>query len=176
VKRIAVLLSLLLAGCATKPPTTAPDWTELPPSIAEALCAKMRSEAVSSEATISVLKTTQPLVTPASIHSLGTIYPAVGKAAIVADAVIAGQKRLPINLAGTSCQWKPIDAVDTRSHDEMILQVSAPFVNPYARTEAGLFARLTLGGHDAQWYWVPLAQRKGVWAIGFVLPLDLHEG
>lgn len=176
-KRLAVLLSLLLLfACASAPPTTAPEWGELPPSIAESLCAKMRAEAVSSDATIAILKMTQPLVTPSSIHSLGTIYGGKGSAAIAADAVVAGQKRIPINLTGTTCRWKPIDVVDARVHDEMVLQLSAPFVNPFAKSEAGLFARLTLGGHDAQWYWVPLAQRKGVWAIGIVLPLDLHEG
>ena len=181
-KRIAVVLSLtvslMMAGCASVPrkPTTPPDWTEIPPSIAEALCAKLRSEAISSEATIGMVKTTQPLVTPSSIHSLGTIYPAKGSSAVVADAVTAGQRRLPVNLTGSSCRWRAIETADTRSRDEMLLQLSAPFVNPFAPSEAGLFARLTLAGHDAQWYWVPLAQRKGVWAIGYVLPMDLHEG
>jgi len=178
VNRIAVLLSLFLAGCASVPrqPTTAPDWTELPPSITEALCAKLRSEALSSEATIDLVKTTQPLVTPSSLQSLATIYPSKGKSAVVADAVVAGQRQLPINVGGGSCRWRPIDTMDAGSHDNHVLQLSAPFVNPFAPSEAGLFARLTLGGHDAQWYWVPLAQRKGVWAIGFVLPMDLHEG
>ena len=177
-KRIAVLLSPFLFGCASVPrkPTTPPDWTEVPPSIAEALCSKLRSEAISSDATIDLLTMTQPLVTPSSIHSLGTIYPSKGSSAMVADAVVAGQRRLPINATGSSCHWRPIDTVQARSHDEMALELSAPFVNPYAVGEAGLFARLTLGGHDAQWYWIPLAQRKGVWAIGFVLPMDLHEG
>ena len=136
----------------------------------------LRSEAISSEATIDLVKTTQPLVTPSSIHSLGTIYASKGKSAAVADAIVAGQRRLPINITGSSCHWKPIETAEARSHDEMLLQLSAPFINPFAHSEAGLFARLTLGGHDAQWYWVPLAQRKGVWAIGFVLPMDLHEG
>lgn len=177
-KRIAVVLSLFLFGCASAPrkPTTPPDWTEIPPSIAEALCAKLRSEAISSDATIDLVKTTQPLVTPSSIHSLGTIYPSKGSSAVLAAAVAASQQRLPISTSGASCHWRPIETSEARKHDEMLLQLSAPFVNPYAPGEAGLFARLTLGGHDAQWYWVPLAQRKGVWAIGFVLPMDLHEG
>jgi hypothetical protein len=57
----------------------------------------------------------------------------------------------------------------------LVVELSAPFVNPFVRGESGLFARMSAGGQGSQWYWIPIAERNGQWAIGRVTPLELHE-
>jgi hypothetical protein len=123
------------------------------------------------------VKTTQPIVTAASMSSLSHRYSkeASGASVQLADMIGGTLRPIPVTLAGSSaCAFRPVAAVE-RGSDEMTLQLSSPFLNPFVRNEAGVLARLSLGGHDAQWYWVPLAQKKGQWVMSNVLPLDLHE-
>ncbi len=166
---------LLLAACASPPPATAPDWQQLPPLISEAICGRLRAEAISTSNPILIVKTTEPIITGPSVRSVAHLYFKDTEASTLAAALSTGEP-MPV-LLGSSCAWEPIERLNARKHaDRLVLQLSKPFVNPFARSEAGVLARLSIGGHDAQWYWIPLAQRKGRWLIGTVLPMDLHEG
>lgn len=169
---------LLLAACATAvPPAKTPDWTEVPAPILNAFCSRLRNDAISRESQISVVKTTQPIVTASSLRSLGEAYFKIGDTVMLAEALNASLKPLPLNIAkGGSCTWKPIDHLDPkRDHEVLVLELSAPFVNPFVRGESGLFARISAGGQGSQWYWIPVAERNGQWAVGGVMPLELHE-
>ncbi|HJW94367.1 MAG TPA: hypothetical protein VJ901_12190 [Thermoanaerobaculia bacterium] len=169
---------LLLAACATAvPPAKMPEWTEVPAPILNAFCSRVRSEGVSRESQISVVKTTQPIVTASSLRSLGESYFKIGDTVMLAEALNAALKPLPLSITqGGSCAWKPIDHLDTRrDHEVLVVELSAPFVNPFVRGESGLFARMSAGGQGSQWYWIPIAERNGQWAIGRVTPLELHE-
>lgn len=175
-----IALSLLFASCATtkKPPMKAPEWTSIPPLVTEALCARAHSEAIPADAPIAVIKTTQPLITTRAITSLAHAYWKQTNISVqVADQIGSTVPQLPITITPTgSCLFEPMEAADKRrDSDRLLLQLSSPFVNPFARNEAGLFARLSLGDREPSWYWVPLAERNGNWLIGTVLLLDLHE-
>lgn len=173
-KRFALVV-LLAASCASAPPAQPPDWTAIPPGVVEALCAKLRSEAISSDSAIAIVGTTEPLITPASIRSLGESY---GRGmGVLPLAAPASEAPLPVTVASSSsCTWMHIDRLDTEHHvDVMVVQISRPVINPYAPAEAGLFARFTVGGRDAQWYWIPIAERKGRWLVGYVIPLATRE-
>src|SRR6266480_6065868 len=60
-------------GCATGPKTTAPDLKSVPAMAIEAACTKLRNEGMTSDATM-VVKTTQPIITGASLRSLAHSY------------------------------------------------------------------------------------------------------
>jgi hypothetical protein len=176
-KRLLPALLLLAACASSTPPATPPQWTEIPPSILNAFCARVRGEAVSRDSEIAVVKTTSPIITASSLRALAESYFKSADTVMLAEALNAALKPLPLTItSGGSCTWRAIDRVDTRrDHEVLIVELSAPFLNPFQRTESGLFARMSVGGQGSQWYWIPLAERDGNWAIGRVVPLDLHE-
>ena len=171
------LLPLLLAlGCASAQPTHPPQWTELPPLVLDAFCASLRLEAMGKDTPIVVVRLTEPLITTNSMRALGDAYFKGGVPAQYARSLNEVLHPMPVSVPTGNCAWQPVDRFDTQRHgDAWILQLSDAFVNPYARGEAGLFGRLTVGGHDPQWYWLPLAEQKGVWAAGRVAALDLRD-
>jgi hypothetical protein len=169
---------LLLAACATAiPPAKTPDWTEIPAPILNAFCARARNDGISRESQMLIVKTTQPIVTASSLRSLGEAYFKAGDTVMLAEALNASLKPLPLNVApGGTCNWRPIDRIDSRrDHELLTVELSAPFINPFVRGESGLFARMSVGGQAPQWYWIPVAERGGQWAVGGVMPLELHE-
>lgn len=170
---------VLLAACATTaPPAAAPPlWTNVPAPILNAFCARLRGEGVARDSQILVLKTTQPLITASSMDALGQAFFKRGNSVMMSEALNAVLKPLPLTIpTGGSCTWQPIDAVNPRrDHERIILELSTPFVNPYSKSESGLFARMSVGGQAPEWFWIPVAERNGEWAIGMVLPMELHE-
>ena len=171
--------SALLAGCASKPkvPMTPPVWARVPPAIVDALCGKLRTEGLVSDGTTGIVSTTQVLVSGASLKSVAHLYGKDVEASLPAQLINASLQPLPIDIADArTCTWTPLDRIDPVRHVDMwVVDFSSPFVNPFTHDEAGMFARLSLGGHDSQWYWIPLGQRNGLWAIGNIFPLDMHE-
>ena len=176
-KRLLPALLLLAACASTAPPATPPDWNEVPASILNAFCARARDEGLSRDSQILVVKTTQPIVTALSLRALGEAFFKVGDTVMLAEFLNTKLKALPLTVTeGGTCNWLPIERVDrARHHERITLELSAPFINPFVRGESGLFARMSVGGQAPQWYWIPVAERGGQWAIGKVLALDLHE-
>jgi hypothetical protein len=175
--KYAPLMLLLLAACASAPPppTLPPPWTQIPPSVLDSVCAKLQEEGISAD-NLAVAKTTQPLVTAASLRAVANLYGKDADVASLAQLYTNAIQPLPLALTQSRCAWKPIAKLDPVTHrDQMVVELSSPIPNPFMRNEAGLLARMSLGGHDSQWYWIPLGQKKGQWGIGIVLPLDLHE-
>jgi hypothetical protein len=173
---VAATALLLLASCATsKPPAPLPVWTQVPGVVLDALCSRLQNEGMSPDS-ILVVKTTQPLVSGPSLRSVAHIYSKDAEVGSLAQEITAATPPLPLDVANTHCQWKPIAKLDPLSHvDRMVVEVSPLIPNPFAKSEAGLMARMSIGGRDAQWYWIPLGERNGKWAIGIVLPMDMHE-
>jgi hypothetical protein len=175
-KRLLPVTLLLAASCATAPPAQAPQWTEIPPTILNAFCAHTRHEGIGRDTQIAVMKKTQPIITSASMSALASIFPGRGNASRLDAAMVASISQLPITMPAGSCDWRPIDRIDAaRDHERVILQLSAPFLNPFAPKESGLFARMSVGGQAPEWFWIPVAEHNGQWYIGIILPLDLHE-
>jgi hypothetical protein len=132
---------------------------------------------MASDAPVTIVATTQPLVSGGSLRSLAHLYGKDGEVSSLAQLITSVLQPLPLDTTNAhSCSWTPVKKLDPAAHhDVMVVELSAPFINPFTRGESGLFARLSLGGHDSQWYWIPLAERNGVWAIGIVLPTDMRD-
>jgi hypothetical protein len=164
---LRVLLSAVIAvswtTCASAPPVTAPDWTEMPPSITESLCRRLRMDALATGA-VTVVGITQPLATPESVQSLARI----GRRRKPLDVSAPVHRAIPVRTEGGSCRWKTLGALDPRPADEMIVELSAPIVNPWVNGEAGVFARASLGGEATSWYWIALVPAGRTWAVRFV--------
>lgn len=173
-KLVAGLALLGATSCASAPPARLPEWTALPPGIVEAFCGKLRSEAISSETAIAIVGTTESLVTPASLRALAQEYGGAGIAIPMSLGTEAAP--LPLTAPAGACNWRVVTAADVaRRTDEMVVQLSSPIINPFLRSEAGVFARFSVSGGDAQWYWIPLAERSGHWLVGHIHPLALRE-
>jgi len=178
-KRVAAAAAFaVFVACGSSSPAPVvqpPAWTQLPGTILDTLCSTLQNEGISPENLV-VVKTTQPLVNGASLRSVAHVYGKDANVASLANVINTATPPLPLALADAHCKWGSIAQLDpVRNHDQMVVEFSAPLPNPFMRNEAGVMARMSIGGHDSQWYWIPLGNRKGNWAIGIVLPMDMHE-
>ncbi|MDQ6800658.1 MAG: hypothetical protein M3041_07450 [Acidobacteriota bacterium] len=161
-------LLLFAAACASTPHPTSPPPAVIPSAVVEVMCGRMRSEGMSSD--LRIVRTTQPLVTPAVIAALADVAFYRGKPV----ATVMPNASVPVEPA--SCSRVMIDALNPkRDADTMVLQFSSPFSNPYTRHQIGVIARLSLGDDSPAWYWIPIADRNGSWGPGSPLMLAVHD-
>lgn len=169
--RITALLVLLLAACASKPPApavTAPQWDTVPAGVAEGLCRRLQSDALATGQVL-IVKVTQPLLSQDLVGALASSVTHRGRVQQMPPLI---NRAIPIATSPATCNWKPIDVRDIdRNGDMMIVELSAPVLNPYRAGEAGVFARASLAGQHAAWYWIPLAQRGDRWTPGIAMVL-----
>ena len=171
--RIA-LCALILASCTTAPAPklTAPDWASVPAGVLDAFCARLQMDAIATGAPLTLVSTTRPLANPQSLNALAIMAKGRVKGDRVALSVEELNRSLPITSEGATCRWRPISAAQLDAHhDEMVVELSAPSVNPFAPRSGGMFARVTVGGEGASWYWITLVPRGGRWAAGPVYVL-----
>jgi len=163
----ATCLTLLALACTSAPPPPTPP-SAVPSAAVEAMCGRMRTEGMSGD--LRVVRTTQPIVTPAVISGLADITFYQGKAA----QLVMPAGSLPVEPA--SCSKVMIDSVNARRDaDVMVLQFSAPFSNPFGRRQLGVVARVSLGDESPMWYWIPISPRNGTWGAGSPVILAVHE-
>lgn len=164
-----LLVTLLLAGCATAPaaaPPAVPDWDVIPGAVLDGLCKRLTMDGVASGGSVAIVSTTQPLITSRSMASLSRGEKPVRLVAPPDD------NKIQVMASGGACNWQLIESVDRdRNFDRMVVELSQPVANPFSRTDAGLFARVSLGGEHPAWYWIPLSPRGGGWTSGFVAVL-----
>lgn len=169
-------LLLLVVSCASRPPVTAPDLKSIPSIAIEAACTKLRSEGLTGESAMVVKKTEPALITGASLRSVAHSYNKDVDASALAATIGSIVQSTPIDFRATSCKWQPIDKLDPVAQAQMaVVEFSPPFINPFTKGESGVLVRMSVGNHDAQWYWIPLGERQGLLGIGLVVPLDMHE-
>ena len=173
----ALCLLLFTFSCASAPPKKAPEWTRVPPAVLDAVCGKLKLEAMASDAPVTIVSTTQPLVSGGALRSIAHAYGKDAEVSVLAQLINSSLPSIPIDTADAhSCTWFPVRKLDpVVHHDVWVVELSSPFINPFTRGESGLFVRYSLGGHDSQWYWIPLAERNGTWSIGIVLATDMRE-
>ena len=166
--RFAALLLLLAACATTPPPPPAPKWTEVPRGVLDAFCAKLHDEGISAETRMEVVATTQPLITPQSMSGLAEMmmYLRAFDAYKVADEANRDAEPLAVVVPTGSCAWRAVDEKARRSPDNLTVELSSPFKNPFARKATGLFVRISLARDSATWYWLPLGERDGRWVVG----------
>lgn len=171
---VAVLIVLLTACSSTPPPAgpLAPEWDMIPAGIAEALCVRLKIDAIAT-GRLAVVNVTQPLATPLSLGALSQLRPQHPRKDGAAERALIN-RAVPVELRPGSCTWIPVDIREVSRHsDEMLLELSAPLPNPWVAHEAGLFARVTLGGEHPNWYWLPLVPAGAGWTAGMAEPLNL---
>jgi hypothetical protein len=163
IKPLLIASFLFVTACATTPPvlSEAPAWEMIPAGVTDLLCSRLQMDALATD-TVAVVRVTQPLVTNESVGAL--------KASVASPTSRKAPKGMaqPVNRAipiqfGQRCAWKPLGAFDARPADEMLVELSAPIVNPVIPSEAGLFARVTLAGEHPAWYWIALVPHGDDW-------------
>jgi hypothetical protein len=172
---LAVALFLVVSCTSAPAPTMlAPDWAVIPPTLTEALCMRLRMDAIAT-GNVTIVKTTQPLATPHTVAALANIAKRRRKTrAMSGDNAAIVNRVIPVSLPAGTCSWTPIEVRDMPNHsDEMIVELSSPLPNPYEAGEAGVFARVSLGGVNESWYWVPLIAQGTTWAAGMPVSLVL---
>jgi len=174
---LSVVGCLFALACASGPSakTTAPDLKSVPAIAIEAACTKLASEGLTGESAWVVKKTQPSLITGASLRSVAHTYNKDVDASALASAIGSIVQATPIDFRATSCKWKTIDKLDPVAQAQMaVVEFSPPFINPFTKGESGVLVRMSVGNHDAQWYWIPLGERQGLLGIGLVVPLDMH--
>jgi hypothetical protein len=147
-----------------------PEWDRVPAGVAESLCRRLQMDAIATTGSVAIVGDTQPLATAESVAALASVSRRRGDAAKLAIT----NRTIPVSLTRSPCDWNVVKVERVRtSHDEMIVELSAPIANPYTRNEAGVFARVSLSGEHASWYWVPLVPTGNTWAAGFALVLPM---
>lgn len=167
----ATLLVLFLPACASSTPPLLhpPAWEMIPAGVTDLLCSRLQMDALATD-TVAVIRVTQPLVTAEAIAALKSSIssPKARKAGPGTPQPV--NRALPIQF-GQRCAWKPLGVFDARPADVMLVELSAPIVNPVIPSEAGLFARVSLAGDHPAWYWVALVPHGDDWGARWVYVL-----
>jgi hypothetical protein len=170
----ALIGALILTSCASRstPPLNAPDWTAVPPAVLDSLCARLQMDAIATGSPLALVSTTRPLATPQSLNALVLTAKGRVKTDRVAASAAEMNRALPITTEGAACRWRPVKAAQLDAlHDEMVVELSAPAIHPFSPKTGGLFARVTVGGQGASWYWVTLFPSQSRWVVGPVYVL-----
>jgi hypothetical protein len=169
-RRLVALLAIALASCATRPstPLAAPD--SVSPAVLEGLCGRLRIDAIASAAgPLAIVSETRPLATQQSMSALAMTARGRVKTNRLAASAVEANRALPVTVQSGQCTWRAVTPAQLERHrDEMLVELSAPAINPFAPKEAGLFARVTVGGEGASWYWISLYPYGDQWAVGNV--------
>jgi hypothetical protein len=162
--RIAVLLALLLTACATtQPPLRAPQWDAIPGGVVDALCQRLQQDRFADS--LVMVKITQPIATS---RSLAALFPMQKRPLTITP---PPARAIPVETAGGTCTWKAIDAAERgRFGDSVVVDLSAPILNPADPRQAGLFARISIGG-AYEWYWIALVPQRETWVLAGIAPI-----
>jgi hypothetical protein len=168
-----VILALLLASCATQQttPLVAPDTVS--PAVLDGLCGRLRIDAIASTAPLAIVTETRPLATQQSMSALAMTVRGRVKGSRIAASAMEANRTLPVDVPSGQCTWRGIAPAQLARHrDEMLVELSAPAIHPFSPKEGGLFARVTVGGEGASWYWISLRPYGDQWAVGSVTVLS----
>jgi len=127
-------------------------------------------DAIATGAPLVIVGTTRALATPQTLSALALVSRGgrTSRNRVAASAADAN-RFLPVVTEGSSCGWRPIAASQIDRHrDEMLVELSAPMLHPFASKEAGLFVRVSVGGQGTSWYWISLVPTGDAWAVSAV--------
>lgn len=162
--------ALFLSACSTSNPQpaapTMPMWESVPPHVVEALCRRLKMDAIATSGATALVRVTQPLVTAENLAAVAGSTPHRGRKG--PGRLVTTNRAIPIETAQGSCDWRLADVRESFGSDEMVVELSAPVPNPFTRREAGLFARVSLGDQHESWYWISLVPAGGQWPVRFV--------
>lgn len=174
--KVFLPLVLVLAACASKPPAKVPEWSSVPRTVLDAFCVEARAQGLARETPINVVSSTQPVTAAALTGLAERSMKGLANAPDVAVQLNANLPTLPVDVVSDVCPWNAVTRLDRRrDSDVMVVQVSAPFTNPFLLSETGVLLRLSLGGESSLWFWLPVNERGGKWLAGRVSPLAVQE-
>ena len=171
--RIAVAALLLFTACATQPPPpplAAPNWDVIPAGVLDALCARLQMDAIATGAPgspLAIVSTTRPLATPQSLNALAMTVRGGLDTSRLPLSTEELNRAMPVEVANGTCAWRAVPVARMDSHrDEMLVELSAPSIHPFAPKSGGILTRVAVGGEGAAWYWITLIPRGEYWSIG----------
>jgi hypothetical protein len=144
--------------------------------VLDGFCSRLHDEGVSTETTVDVVSTTQPLITPTAIEGLAeaAFWAKPFDPVALSEAATREAAPLPVVVPRGTCAWRAVDANAKRAGDIMTIELSSPFRNPFGRDAYGILARVSLARESATWYWVPLGAVGGRWAVGTPMLLGMR--
>jgi hypothetical protein len=161
----AVLLCLAALSCTAPPDATLPEWAEVPAAVLNSLCTRLRMDAIGTSGRLVFIDTTQPFVTPAAIGNLSATARSPVTWERASRAIQEANRSLPVRSGSGPCEWSPLAAAQrAKLTDEMIVEISAPMVNPAFPSQAGIFARASVGPQE-EWYWISLVRSGAAWGV-----------
>lgn len=165
---------LLATGCATHSAPPPRPLTELPEAVVNAMCLQFHAEGMTSE--VRVVNMTQPIVTPGALRALSEGSFKSRPLDPERIRAIALAPLIPVEVPPQTCVSRFVTPKEAeRANDVMIIQFSSPFENPFSRGQHGTLVRLSLGGADSTWYWIPLAYRNDHWLVGAPASISVIE-
>ncbi|HEV2719196.1 MAG TPA: hypothetical protein VG323_04190, partial [Thermoanaerobaculia bacterium] len=123
----AAIAVILLAACASGPPPPPPQFTAVPASVLDVMCARLHEEGIGAETPVDLVRTSRPLVTRQTLQALAEASFAGGHIdqRMVAEAYATNESPLPLAVSKAMCAWNPVAAGARRSRDTMTLELSA---------------------------------------------------
>lgn len=74
------------------------------------------------------------------------------------------------------CRWRLNVQSDAAIPGQLVLELSNVVEDPFNAGSFGLFARHSLGGFAAAWYWIGLENRSDHWEVVGVYELEISDG
>lgn len=160
-----VSLVLITVACASSPPPVeAPQWEAVPLQVVEGLCRRLQMDAATS-GTSAIVETTVPLIDQQSLAGLARL--SRGRKPVARQNPV-DLRPLRVDSLPKTCEWRLTKASATPRHDEVLIELSSPIANPFDAREAGMFARVSLGGEHPSLYWIALVPAGSEWGVRFV--------
>ena len=129
-------------------------------------------DAIATGSPLALVSTTRPIANPQSINALAQLSRGRVKTNRVPESTEELNRSIPIVSEGGTCPWQAFAASQLDAHrDEMVVELSAPAINPFEPKTGGMFARVSVGGQGASWYWITLVPRGGRWVVGPIFVL-----
>ncbi len=165
-----------------------PELVGVPDVVFSALCETFsRVEGFDDQVPTVVLAATRPLYQTFALrvlHNAGKLTPDELQKDEDRDQELRRSFRAqPVHLPqpGSACRWSSSNktAAEYFGTSTLVLELSNPVEDPFAEgfePRLGLFARYSIGGQAATWYWIALEPSGVDWRVAVVFELDIVDG
>lgn len=191
--RVRQSLALVACVAVTAVGGFADSWqpsegTGVPDAVFSALCETFtRVEGFDDAVPTVVLPATKPLYQTFALrvlHNAGKLTPDELQLDENRDQELRRSFRaqpVPVPQPGSACRWSSSNqaAAEYFGTRTLILELSNPVEDPFAdglEPRVGLFARHSIGGQAAAWYWIALEPSGVGWRVAGVFELDIADG
>lgn len=161
---------------------------EVPNGAFSALCeAFQKEEGFDSAAVTVVLRRTRAIYETfalRTLHQVGSLDVSEAEQDAARDEVLRTNflpKEVQLPSAGGLCRWELSDRAYGHflGHGQLLLELSNPLDDPFVqgtKARTGVFARHSIGGEAATWYWIALERTGDEWKASGVFQLEISDG